>query len=89
MTGLSEQEGKQLIEAFNKLKLTPKFDTTEDLQTWLKEYGAQQTVKVEPTTTSATATTTVTTTQQPRISLLYGDSVKGEASGFMRLSVCC
>ena len=80
MAELSEQEGKQLIEAFNKLKIKPKFDTTEDLQTWLKEYGAQQTVKVEPTTTSATATTTVTTTQQPRISLFYGDNVKGEAT---------
>lgn len=80
MAGLSEQEGKQLIEAFNKLKIKPKFDTTEDLQTWLKEYGAQQTVKVEPTTTSAAATTTVTTTQQPRISLFYGDNIKGEAT---------
>ena len=37
-------------------------------------------MKVEPTTTSATATTTVTTTQQPRISLFYGDNVKGEAT---------
>lgn len=80
MAGLSEEEGKQLIEAFNKLKIKPKFDTTEDLQSWLKEYGAQQTVKVEPTTTSATATTTVTTTQQQRISLFYGDNIKGEAT---------
>lgn len=76
MAELSEDEGKQLALIFNQLKIKPKFDTKEDLENWLKSYAT--TVKTEPTT--ATTTTSTTYTQQPRISLFYGDKVKGEAS---------
>lgn len=81
MSDLTEQEGKQLVEALNKLKIKPKFDTTEDLESWLKAYGAEPEVKVEPGTASAKATSVTSTYQpQPRISLFYGDNVKGEAT---------
>ena len=45
MAEITEAEGKKLIEAFNKLKIKPKADTPEDLETWLKAYAG---VKVEP-----------------------------------------
>ena len=83
MSDLTEEEGAKLIEAFNKLKLKPKVDTSEDSESWLKSYAAEAAVKTEPGTTTATTTaaaTVVTTNQQPRISLLYGDKVKGEAT---------
>ena len=81
MSDLTEQEGKQLIEALNKLKIKPNFDTTEELENWLKAYGAEPEVKTEPGTASAKATTVTSTFQpQPRISLFYGDNVKGEAT---------
>lgn len=76
MAELTEEEGKKLIEAFNKLKIKPKADTAEDLQTWLNAYSGG--VKAEPGT--ALSPGTVMTSQQPRISLFYGDNVKGEAT---------
>lgn len=78
MSELTEQEGKQLVEAFNKLKVKPKFDTTDELDSWLKAYSAGPSVKPEP----GMSTTTVVSAygQQPRISLFFGDNVKGEAS---------
>ena len=90
MAEITEAEGKKLIEAFNKLKIKPKADTPEDLQTWLKAYAG---VKVEPvvssggtpgTTTSSTVAGAsggpIYTSQYPRISIFYGDKVKGEAT---------
>ena len=35
MAELNEEEGKKLVEAFNKLKVKPKFDTSDDLESWL------------------------------------------------------
>ena len=49
MAEITEAEGKKLIEAFNKLKIKPKADTPEDLETWLKAYAG---VKVEPVVSS-------------------------------------
>lgn len=45
MAELTEEEGKKLIEAFNKLKLKPKADTPQDLELWLKAFSG---VKAEP-----------------------------------------
>lgn len=82
MTDLTKEESEKLIEAFNKLKLRPKADTAEDLKSWLKSYSEEGTVKAEPGTAlgAASTHTVVSTSQQPRISLFYGDNVKGEAT---------
>lgn len=90
MAELTEEEGKKLIEAFNKLKLKPKADTPQDLELWLKAFSE---VKAEPGvptdgtvggtvsgTSGGASKETVVTTQQPRISCFFGDKVKGEAS---------
>ena len=71
MAELTEEEGKQLIAAFNKLKVKPKCDTSEDLKTWLTAYGSV-TVKPDP------AEKVSVSPQYPRISLFYGDNTKGE-----------
>lgn len=76
MADLTEDDGKKLAQIFNQLKIKSKFDTKEDLENWLQSYAT--TVKTEPTI--AATTTSATYTQQPRISLFYGDKVKGEAS---------
>lgn len=80
MADLTEEEGRQLVDAFNKLKLKPKCDTKDDLEGWLKSYSAAPVVKTEPVTTATTTTITSLSQQQPRISLFYGDKIKGEAS---------
>lgn len=84
---LTEQEGKLLVETFNQSTLKPKFDTKEYLEAWLKSYRTEsdKSVKTEPGVTSgtgpgATSITTVATNQQPKISLVNGDKVKGEAT---------
>ncbi|MCG7878259.1 MAG: hypothetical protein N0C90_18290 [Candidatus Thiodiazotropha endolucinida] len=66
MADLTEEEGKKLIEAFNKLKIKPKADTAEDLQLWLQTYSEGVTAE---TGAALTKTSTVLTSQQPRISL--------------------
>lgn len=73
MAELNEEDGKKLVEAFNKLKVKPKFDTTEDLETWLTAYHA---IKPDPGAEPKEKVTL--TTQYPRVSLFYGDNVKGE-----------
>lgn len=82
MAELTQEESKNLIAAFNKLKIKPKADTAEDLEQWLKSYSTEAAVKVEPGAEAASTTTTtvVTSSQQPRISLFYGDNIKGEAT---------
>ena len=90
MAELTEEEGKKLIEAFNKFKLKPKADTPQDLELWLKAFSG---VKAEPGvptdgamggtsggTAGGSSKETVVTTQQPSISCFFGDKVKGEAS---------
>ena len=90
MAELTEEEGKNLIEAFNKLKIKPKADTPADLEAWLKAFGG---VKAEPSgptgdthgatsggTAGGTSKETIVTSQHPRISYFYGDKVKGEAT---------
>lgn len=82
MSELTEEEGKKLVEAFNKLKLKPKFDTKEDLETWLTSY-ATSSIKSDPGGTppkKPEPTEKVIVPNQPRISLFYGDNVKGEVS---------
>lgn len=78
MAELTEEESAKLIAAFNKLKIKPKADTAEDLEQWLKTFGTEGSVKVEPG--AQASTTVITSSQQPRISLFYGDNIKGEAT---------
>ena len=73
MAELNEEEGKKLVEAFNKLKVKPKFDTSDDLESWLTAYHA---VKPDPGVDPKEKVPL--TTQYPRVSLFYGDNVKGE-----------
>ena len=84
MAELNEEEGRQLVEAFNKLKLKPKCDTKEDLESWLIAYAKEVKPDPEVTTVKKTESTdkviTTTVPQQPRISLFYGDNIKGEVS---------
>lgn len=80
MAELTVEESKQLIDAFNKLKVKPKADSPEDLELWLKAFGTEGSVKTEPGTHDTTPKTVVTSSQQPRISLFYGDNIKGEAT---------
>lgn len=79
MADLTKEEGEQLVEVLNRLKIKPKFDTAEELQNWLTSYGADPSVKTEP---GEPVTTTVTAKipHRPRISLFFGDNVKGEAT---------
>lgn len=90
MSELTGEEARNLIDAFNKLKLKPKADTPDDLEAWLKSFGN---VKPDPDavasgTTGTTASIasgstvkeTIVTSQHPRISYFYGDKVKGEVS---------
>ena len=90
MAELTKEEGKNLIEAFNKLKIKPKADTPADLEALLKAFGG---VKAQPSgatgdthdTTSGgiavgTSKETIVTSQHPRISIVYGDKFKGEAT---------
>lgn len=79
MTDLTKEESDKLIAALNKLKIKPKADTPEDLELWLKAYGAEAAIKKEPVDVETTKTV-VSSTQQPRISIFYGDNVKGEAT---------
>ena len=79
MTDLTKEESDKLIAALNKLKIKPKADTPEDLELWLKTYGTEAAVKKEPVDVETTKTV-VSSTQQPRISIFYGDNVKGEAT---------
>ena len=79
MADLTKEEGEQLVEVLNRLKIKPKFETAEDLQNWLTSYGADSSVKTEPgepVTTSVTAKLP----NRPRICLFFGDNVKGEAT---------
>lgn len=80
MAELTQEESAKLIAAFNKLKIKPKADTAEDLEQWLKSFSTEASVKVEPGAQASTTTTVVTSSQQPRISLFYGDNIKGEAT---------
>ena len=57
------------------------------MEAWLKSYStaSDRSVKIEPGVTTGTdlgalSVTTVATNQQPRISLFYGDKVKGQAT---------
>ncbi|VDH91924.1 Hypothetical predicted protein [Mytilus galloprovincialis] len=73
MTEISEEE-KQLLAAFKALKVKPKADTPEDLQTWLQNYAA---------TGHETPQKITVSTNQPRLSIFYGDTTtltKGEAT---------
>ena len=70
MAELTKEEGELLVEVFNKLKIKQKFDTAEDLQNWPTAYNA------DPSTTTVTAKIS----HRPKISLLFGDNVKGEAT---------
>ena len=81
MAELTEEEGKKLIEAFNKLKLKPKADTPQDLELWLKAFSG---VKAEPGvptdgatggTSGSTSKESIITSQQPRIPCSFGDKV--------------
>ena len=88
MADLSYEEAVKLVEAFNKLKVKPKADTPEDLELWLKGYGKEDTakadpkvdVKKEPSPDDKTKTTISSTVHQPRISIFFGDTGKGEVS---------
>ena len=80
MAELTQEESAKLIAVFNKLKIKPKADTAEDLEQWLKSFSTEGSVKVEPGAQTSTTTTVVTSSQQPRISLFYGDNIKGEAT---------
>ena len=84
MAELNEEEGRQLAEAFNKLKLKPKCDTKEDIESLLIAYAKEVKPDLEVTTVKKTESTdkviTTTVPQQPRISLFYGDNIKGEVS---------
>lgn len=85
MSDLTQEEIAKLVEAFNKLKVKPKADTPEDLELWLKGFGKETEVKVEPgvvkgSTLEEKIKTSVSTVHQPRISLFYGDNSKGEAT---------
>ena len=84
MTDLTKEESDKLIAALNKLKIKPTADTPEDLELWLKTYGAEATVKKEPVDVDTTKTV-VSPTQQPRISIFYGDNVKGKATYAQRV----
>ena len=79
MAELTEEESAKLIAAFNKLKIKPKADTAEDLEQWLKSFGTEGSVKVEPGAQAST-TTVITSSHQPRISLFYGDNIKSETT---------
>lgn len=79
MTTFTEEEGKSLLEKFKELNVKPKFDTKDDLETWLKEFGGDPTIKIEPKDPSTSSSFTLSS-QFPRISLFYGDNVKGEAT---------
>lgn len=79
MADFSQEEVTKLVEALKTLKVKPKTDTPEDLELWLKAYGAEQEVKKEPGVVE-TKTTVVAAPHHPRISLFYGDNIKGEAS---------
>ncbi|VDI61233.1 Hypothetical predicted protein [Mytilus galloprovincialis] len=73
MPEISEEE-KQLLAAFKALKVKPKADTAEDLQTWLQNYAA---------TGHETPQKITVSTNQPRLSIFYGDTTtltKGEAT---------
>ena len=82
MSDLNAEEIAKLVEAFNKLKVKPKADTPEDLENWLKAFGKETEIKKEPEPTESIEKTksTISSVHQPRISLFYGDSSKGEAS---------
>lgn len=88
MAELSPEEVTKLVEAFNKLKVKPKADTPEDLELWLKDYGKEEVVKAEPTvevkkepgSDEKSKTTVASTVHQPRISIFYGDTGKGEVT---------
>ena len=70
MAELTKEEGEFLAEVFNKLKIKPQFDTAKYLQN-------------RPTANYADPSTTTVTAKIPhrqRISLLFGDNVKGEAT---------
>lgn len=73
MTDLTKTESDKLIATLNKLKIKPKAYTPEDLELWLKTYGAEAAVKKEPVDVETTKTV-VSSTQQPRIAIFYGDA---------------
>ena len=77
MATFTEEEEKKLIETFKELAVKPKFDTKEDLESWLKDFGK---VKVEPSAKADPTATVSLSNNFPRISLFYGDNVKGEVS---------
>ena len=56
MTDLTKEESDKLIAALNKLKIKPKADTPEELELWLKTYGAEAAVKKEPVDVETTKT---------------------------------
>lgn len=80
MAELTQEESAKLIAAFNKLKIKPKADTAEDLEQWSKLFSIEGSVKVEPGAQTSTTSTVVTSSQQTRISIFYGDNIKGKAT---------
>ena len=60
MAEITEDEGKKLIENFNKPKIKPKADTPEDLEIWLKTYAG---AKAEPVVSSGGTTGTTTSSK--------------------------
>jgi hypothetical protein len=89
MAEFTKEESKKLIEAFQKLELKPKFDSPEELATWLEELASHAAtagnVKHESggatadTATIAPVITPVITpvnAQYPRISVFSGDCSK-------------
>ena len=81
MTTFTEEEEELLIEKFKELGVKPKFDTKDDLENWLKEFGGGSKVKVEPMAKvdPVTSVSPGLSNRFPRISLFVGD-VKGEDS---------
>ena len=83
MAELNEEEGKMLVEAFNKLKVKPKFDTSDDLENWLTAYHA---IKPDPgVDPKEIKCLIIEKTYKPEIILqAVRRSVRGEAGNLVR-----
>lgn len=73
-TGFSEED-KHLLDAFKALGIDPNITTPKELDNWISHY--------KETTNSRTGATVTVPSQQPRLSIFYGDTDhvnKGEAT---------
>lgn len=72
------EEYKGLIETLQKMNLTPKADTPEDLQKWIAEFAKQQAaVKTEPSESStSTPVASFQSFQPPRLNIFSGSTDK-------------